>query len=151
MSFDHHPPLPPPPITPQNLSLIQAATCLTSDSFGLLDVPASALCWVQNDRPALVQAAMECLVGVCQLAGPQFMMRRVQTEAWPVLVHLLKQGRPERKHLPYSAGDQPLSRPILLRHTLTTTVLVMVEHNSLKVASVVNTDGPGCDISSCRP
>ncbi len=109
MSFDHHTLLPPPPTTPQNLPLIQAATCLNFESFSLLDVPASTLCWVQNDMPALVQAAMECLVGVCQLAGPQFMRRRVQTESWPVLVHLLKQGIPERKHLPYPAGDQPLS------------------------------------------
>ena len=59
---------------------------------------------------------MECLVGVCQLAGPQFMTRRVQTEAWPVLVHLLKQGIPERKHLPYPAGDQPLSASVVLSH-----------------------------------
>ena len=116
MSLYHHTSLPPRSTTPQSLSLVQAAICFDSYSFSLFYVPVSALCWVQTNRPALVQAAMECLVGVCQLAGPQFMTRRVQTEAWPVLVHLLKQGIPERKHLPYPAGDQPLSASVVLSH-----------------------------------
>ena len=63
------------------------------------------LWWLQSERAALVQAALECLVGICQLAGPRFMMRRVQTEAWPVLHHLLKHGVPQHKHLHSPAGE----------------------------------------------
>ena len=64
------------------------------------------LWWLQSDKAAQVQAALEGLVGVCQLAGPRFMMRRVQTEAWPVLQHLLKHGVPQHKHLHDPAGKQ---------------------------------------------
>ncbi|DBA77508.1 hypothetical protein WJX77_009976 [Trebouxia sp. C0004] len=93
---------PPPPDTPQLLPSVHA---IWGPLVGAL----------RNDRPALVQAAMECLVGVCQLAAPQFMTRRVQTEAWPVLVNLLKQGIPERKHLPYRAGRGALMAPVALQ------------------------------------
>ncbi|DBA68248.1 TPA: hypothetical protein ACH3X2_013864 [Trebouxia sp. C0005] len=93
---------PPPSDTPQLLPSVHA---IWGPLIGAL----------RNDRPALVQAAMECLVGVCQLAGPQFMMRRVQTEAWPALVHLLKQGIPERRHLPYPAGRGALMAPAALQ------------------------------------
>ena len=53
----------------------------------------------------MVQAALDCLVGVCKLAGAQFMVRRVQIEVWPVLLQLMKQGIPEHKHQPYPAGE----------------------------------------------
>ncbi|KAL0049229.1 hypothetical protein WJX82_009193 [Trebouxia sp. C0006] len=94
---------PPPPDTPQLLPIVHA---MWGPLVGAL----------RNERPALVEAAMECLVDVCHLAGPQFMRRRVQAEAWPVLVHLLKQGIPERKHLPYPAGRGALMAPAALQH-----------------------------------
>ena len=64
----------------------------------------SSVVWVQDSRPALVQGALECLTGVCELAGAQFMRRRLQTEAWPVLLQLMKQGILDHTHLPYPAG-----------------------------------------------
>ena len=43
-------------------------------------------------------------MGICQLAGARFMSRRVQTEAWPVLLHLLKHGIPEHQTTMYPPG-----------------------------------------------
>lgn len=60
---------------------------------------------MQDHRPALLQGALHCLVGICQLAGVQFMTRRVQTEAWPVLLHLMRHGAPQQSKPAYPSGD----------------------------------------------
>ena len=41
---------------------------------------------------ALVQAALHFLAVLCHLGGAQFMLRRFQTEAWPIMLQLLKHG-----------------------------------------------------------
>lgn len=56
-----------------------------------------------------MQAALEGLAGMCALAGGQFMMRRVQTEAWPILLNLLKHGTPVLTNPPYAAGEAAAS------------------------------------------
>ena len=60
---------------------------------------------MQDSRPALVQGALQCLVGVCQLAGVQFMTRRVQTDAWPVLLNLMRHGVPQQPKPAHPSGD----------------------------------------------
>lgn len=52
-----------------------------------------------------MQGALQCLVGISQLGGLQFMTRRLQTEAWPVLQHLLTHGVPQQPDPGYSSGD----------------------------------------------
>ena len=70
---------------------------------------------VQHNRAAMVQGALQCLVGLCQLAGVQFMSRRVQTEAWPVLLHLLRHGLPHQPNAASpSGGVQSFLQTILL-------------------------------------
>lgn len=54
-----------------------------------------------------MQGALQCLVGVCQLGGVQFLTRRIQTEAWPILLHLMTHGVPEQTRAVYPAGDLP--------------------------------------------
>lgn len=65
---------------------------------------------VQDSRRALVQGALHCLVGVCQLGGVQFLTRRIQTEAWPILLHLMTHGVPEQTRAVYPSGALPAAR-----------------------------------------
>ena len=71
---------------------------------------------MQDNRLALVQGALQCLVGVCQLAGVQFMTRRVQTEAWPVLLHLMRHGVPQQAKPAHPSGDVPAGQHNTLSH-----------------------------------
>ena len=57
-----------------------------------------------------MQGALQCLVGVCQLGGVQFLTRRVQTEAWPILLQLMIHGVPEQSKAVYPAGDMPAAQ-----------------------------------------
>ena len=60
---------------------------------------------MQDSRPALVQAALQALVSICQLAGAQFMTRRVQAEGWPIILQLMKHGFPEQRPSTYPSGN----------------------------------------------
>lgn len=55
---------------------------------------------------ALVLAALHFLAELCHLGGPQFMLRRLQTEAWPIMLQLMKQGTCQQQHTlgTYSPG-----------------------------------------------
>ena len=61
---------------------------------------------LQDSRVALVQAALLFLVSLCHMGGAQFMLRRFQTESWPVMLQLMKQGTFQQRqaHAAYSPG-----------------------------------------------
>ncbi|KAL3144083.1 hypothetical protein ABBQ32_003877 [Trebouxia sp. C0010 RCD-2024] len=93
---------PPPPDTPQLLPSIHV---LWGALVGVL----------KDGRRALVQGALQCLVGVCQLGGVQFLTRRIQTEAWPILLHLMTHGVPEQTRAVYPAGHGSQTAPTALQ------------------------------------
>lgn len=61
---------------------------------------------VQDSRVALVQAALTFLAVLCHLGGAQFMLRRFQSEAWPIMLQLMKHGtyQQQQSYVPISPG-----------------------------------------------
>ena len=61
---------------------------------------------VQDIRTAVLLRALEVLPHITQMAGGQFMLRRIQQEAWPILKRLL-QADPLQRHSRPVPGDRP--------------------------------------------
>ena len=86
------------------------SNCLSTETHWTARVVLSMLfmlCWttcVQDSRIAVVCRALALLTSLTQLAGGQFMSRRVQQEALPIMQQLLKQGPPQA--IDHSAGEE---------------------------------------------
>ena len=61
---------------------------------------------VQDIRTAVLLRALEVLPQMTQMASGQFMLRRIQQEAWPIMKRLL-QADPLQRHSRPVPGDWP--------------------------------------------
>lgn len=53
---------------------------------------------MQDSRIAVVERALISLAHLTEVGGGDFLRRRMQKEAWPLLSHLLKQGLSTQNH-----------------------------------------------------
>ena len=79
---------------------------------------------VQDIRTAVLLRALEVLPQITQMASGQFMLRRIQQEAWPIMKRLL-QADPLQRHSRPVPGDRPYLCSSLLCPTPDTTRLLL--------------------------
>ena len=78
---------------------------------------------VQDIRTAVLLRALEVLPQITEMASGQFMLRRIQQEAWPIMKRLL-QADPLQRHSRPVPGDRPCLCISLLCPTPDTTRLL---------------------------